>query len=226
MDELFWVIVVIVFVIAPAIEKVLKGGTKAPPGRRVPPQAGRRPLPRSPADRTSATGPFRPAPPAQRRPAPSSEGASDLLPAELWEVLTGQRPAPRPPPPPDEDEEEIEEEEAPAEALPPARVESRDENGLAGDLLRRRQRELMAARQVDRRAPAIVSLESEPLPSRQRHAAFHRRVDRPAPPAVSREPREIPAADAVAALLQSGDTNQMRRAILMQEILGPPRGLE
>ena len=231
MEDFFWVMVVIFFVVAPMIEKILKRRTRGqPPAGGLPQQ--RRPLPRPQAERDRA------ALDAQASRAESRTAAAGMLPAELWEVLTGQRPMPLPPAPGREEAGRVEErsyegpgyeetdddERLAAAAPPPARVERRDEEAVAGDLLRKRQREQIAARYVEHKPPAVVSLESAPRPARQRHAAFHARVD-PAP-ALAPPPRVPRAADAIAPLLQRADRNEIRRAILMREVLGPPRGLE
>ncbi len=227
MEDLFWVIVIIFFVVGPVIEKVLKGGRGAqPPARgraqRQPPQ--RRMPAQRPADRDGITraGSRRPETPARpRRVEPSSSGAQDLLPAELWEVLTGQRPMPRPPEPVEAPDFEVEEARP---EIPPARVPARSEDAEAGDLMRRRQRERMAARWVEHKPPAVVSMESEPLEAEARHEAFHRKIDASAAAAQPAVPAAV--ASAIAPLLRNAGRDEIRRAILMQEVLGRPRGLE
>ena len=160
-DNLFILLIIFSF-IARAVGEALKGGKKPPgeqQGPRVPPRrVERRPLPGSPPQQ-QRPGRLQPAPRGERlepqprsraagmrdrtlprvetRPAPAPEQASDMIPAELWEILTGQRrpPAPAPRPAPDEadDDEELIPDE---ESLLVPEVSREDEE--AAELIRRR----------------------------------------------------------------------------------------
>jgi hypothetical protein len=220
--ENFWLLIFIFFVLAPILERVLKGGKRPPPRgqqrpreRRIPQTRSRLPGEPPPAGGTQRSG---------------TETAADVLPPELWELLTGQKPParvpPRQPAPEDQWDEEADRDEADQAAatiaLPPA---PSDEERQVTELLKRRERE--ALRPVERSYPQIVTLETAPLPPAARHREFHRRIDKvdakKAAPAM-----EAPEAarDIIADILQDGSMVDIRRAILMQEVLGPPKGLE
>lgn len=237
MEDLFWIFFIIFFIVGPILERIRKGGA----GQRPPP---RRPLPgqrqgqqRLPQQRGLPTEDA-----TQATAESSDESATELLPADLWEMLTGQRPShgepmstgPRRRAP--ESALEIEPEDAlvtrpvPEEQrrqqpVPP----SRDTRAELEALERRRQREI-AARKVERAQREAVSLEvpvreavslertprSEPI----RHAAFHRKLDELAPAA-----RVIGDAEAVFHVDRM-KRSELQRAILLKEILGEPKGLE
>ncbi len=216
MDDFIWVLVFIFFVVAPLLESVLKGGSRSrmPPDRR--PQGQRR------------------APPAQRdaemlshqRAETRSRTAEDMLPAELWEILTGQKsPAPRPLPAPRsewDEEADRDEESAVRDETLPVRTE-RDENREVEELLRHRER--AAERQTFERAvPRVVSMESAPVAADVRHRKFHEMLARTRPaPAMEAPPA---ARNVIGELLRNGTTLEVRRAILMHEVLGRPKGLD
>src|SRR5690606_5183923 len=142
--------------------------------------------------------------------------AAELIPAELWEILTGQpraQPAPRPQPVPDEaddDEELIPDEES--VFVPEVRDESRE----IEELLRRR-REAVERRErgPEQYRPQVVSLETPPLPTAARHAAFHEKRPPQAPATVQ---RRAPAPKL--AQLAGTESGALRRAIILQEVLG------
>lgn len=185
-------------------------GAPAPEGR--PDEAGR-------ANAPARTGPA--AGPATRHgsePEPEEITAADLIPDDLWEILTGQRRsrAPVPPPRPESEPEPVAELEpagpeaagAPwefdedtvdevAEEVPVGAVDEPDsEPGYGGF--------------------GIMGLEEPPPPVEARPAALRDRQD---PIAVMRPPvRRRPPA-----LGRRGD---LRRAMVLKEILGPPKALE
>src|SRR5688572_8741236 len=109
------ILVFIVFVLGPVIEQMRKKGQRRPPG--PPPPQQRRPLPRPPESsripESAREVPARvlPTEPVEAR---GPQSAAEMLPDDLWEILTGQpkpRPqAPRPPAPDVEDEETTDEE--------------------------------------------------------------------------------------------------------------------
>ncbi len=225
----FFAILVILAILSRLIEAA-RGGTRPPPGPRQP--GPRRPgsLPR---ERTEQGG---------DSPARSESPAADMIPDDLWELLTGQKRQPPAPPP------------APA---PPAKVATpqrtgrlsqprrppvldeeveqprtlRDEDAEAEQFLRSHRRDVsgeidaVLAEQravVAGRAPAKVvrtaSLEVEPPPEPERHRQFHEKIDRP----VAAAAQPIP----IARSLGLTNTRDLRRALVLREVLGPPKALE
>jgi hypothetical protein len=168
---------------------------------------------------------------------PAADPASEMVPDDLWAILTGERRAPAPtrPEPAEADEPEwagagpvAEEDESAWVSSPPVEVGSdRDPSTRAParwDLddeieptppvsLEYRGPEAYSLESLDQEA---VSLE-RPIPSPgARHRAFHARYDRPA---VSRpRPRS-----AIGRAL--GNRPSVRQAIVLSEVLGPPKGL-
>lgn len=233
MDDSFFVLLVILFIVAPLLEKLFKGAGRG--SQQQPPQQRRRQVPlerrRLPDGRTMTVGQSEPG------AAEETEGprdASDLLPADLWEILTGQRqqPAPSSPAPPEPAPVEVREPEAGPERRPePARPSARwpasrrpepaqDEEAEARALMRRRERATTKARTYDHSPPPIVSLETEPASETVRHRAFHERLDH-LPKAPSSRVVAFPELD-----LDMDDVDSLRRAIILQEVLGRPKGLD
>lgn len=218
--DLYWVILFFFFVVLPLIQRVLGVGKHGqPPQRRPPPR-------RTPGARRLPETPRRQVPPPAAEPARRTDAeadrAAEMIPAELWEILTGQRRPPvvaRPPSQePDVDEELAEDEE---DVFAPVTT---SEDRAADELMRRREAELVRDRAVDRTPPTIVTLETEPLAEPARHAAFHAQLEsrlptRPAPATVNRPPRHA-LADALST------RSDLRRSIILQEILGRPKGLQ
>lgn len=191
-DALGFIIVFVIFVLAPLLEQFRKKQAPPPaPKERRPlprPQAGPRPEYVEPRGTT-----------ARNQEAPASEMLSD----ELWKVLSGQE-RPRPvslPEPPDVEEESSGLEEA-----------YRSEN-LPTEIERGRKVEAVTRAEVKRSVPYVVSMETMPDP-KARHAAFHQKVAVVEAKPVNRHQK----------WLQSRD--EMRRAIILQTILGSPKGLE
>lgn len=228
MGEGFWVLIFVFFVLAPILERVLKGGvnTRRPPGR-VP---GQRPMQRRPLPGQRV--PPGPGMPTEGTGEGAAGDATDLIPADLWEILTGQRRI-EPPPPPTPTPAPVATAPPPSyrETLPPGAVAPKkgrmagqleerrpgplDEEAAATELLRRRDREW----QAEHAPPAVVSMETEPLPEARRHAAYHDRLDHLSKPAeVQRGRGPID--------LHLGGRSELRRAVLLQEVLGRPRGLD
>lgn len=209
--DLFEILFIMVFILAPLLEGVLRRGkgqkgqgkTKAPPRGGRPPQRPRRPreearlraletasqpqpLPRMQGQGRSAEAPWWEAP----QPAGSEERALDIsVPDDVWEILTGERPAP-------------EEDAASMEGAGSAWEEG----------LRRRPEE--------HPPPEVVSLETAPLPPELRHTGFHAKLDSTAP-VLRRRSR-----GRVAVGLGLNGAKAARRAVVLREVLGPPRGLE
>jgi hypothetical protein len=224
-----FLIFLFIFFVLPLLQRILGGGKQQqppggrpgqrPPARVPPPQ--RRPLPDARERTPTATQPS----PASRPSAETSDAdrAAQLIPAELWEILTGERrmPAPqRPVPPTPSPEADLDEELAQDEEAAAARS-AVDEDRAAAELLRRRERDTERDRLVVRAPVQIVSLETEPLAEPARHAAFHREVATLPAAVVARQTRPRPA------LLPSLDNRtDLMRAIVLQEVLGRPKGLD
>lgn len=221
MDDLFWVFIIIFFVVAPILEKVLKGGRtqqqkppQRPQGRMQAPQRQRLPDGRTTTVRQPSSAPTR------------SEDATDLLPSDLWEILTGERRAPDRPEPEPPPIEPARPSRADVPSARPARERTvretrpRDEESAVAEVLARRERELVERRLRTRPRPPPASLETEPEPEPRRHATFHEKLEHlPAAPRVRRAAGPVLELD-------PRDRAALRRAILMQEIFGRPRGLE
>lgn len=158
--------------------------------------------------------------------------AADMVPEDFWAELTGQRrrapepapvPKPRPTPVPRQ---------RPAQAPAPVRdLPSWDEEAVAAVEERPREagREQPQALDAYRRPevvhepPRIVSLETPLLPPEQRHAAFHRRLEATKPTAAELSPpRARP--NPLRERLRNRDT--LRESFVLQEVFGPPKGLE
>lgn len=206
--EDFAPLLVLAFMVISAVGRLLGKSRPAPPPRRRPRPTAPPPRPRSEGEGAGAAP--RPAPaPVDEEHAPS---ADVLIPDDLWAILTGERRPPVAAPPAPE----------PAPASEPARAE------LRGDLARQveveeaealaaeaRERELSALvrRPMESDAPEAVSEEDE-----ARHEAFHRRLEATTPAAalqVATGRRPLGARQ-----------RQLRRAVVLREVLGPPRGLE
>jgi hypothetical protein len=212
MEDLFPLLLFLIFVLAPIIEGLKRRNKNQqpprPPQRRVPapPQQQQR-------SRTEEVA---------RRPR-VDENASTMVPDELWEILTGQRrpTATIPAPPPVEkktswdigyDSELEEDEEAEAEnvVLEDVNVETR-----------RARVEAQSLETITRHPePVIISLEDNVQTAAARHAAFHQRAAAAPPVAVVITPPRRKR------LFDLNNRSELQRAILLHEILGKPKGLE
>lgn len=232
MDDLFLLLFFIIFIVGPVLEKVLKGG-KRPPQRPLPGQPPA-PGPRSLPGQRPQPLPRAQVPESANAPAPSrAENSVDVLPADLWEMLTGQRPAPggpvatgpapRAPEPVRREPVEAEPFEAELEELEVSRPvpPPRDERTEVEGLMRRREREMIEARSVRHEAPTVVSLEASLLPEPRRHQAFHQRIE-----AAAALQMDVTKSDLPAFRIDALGRSELRRAVLLKEILGPPKGLE
>lgn len=209
MEDFFTFLVIFIFFVLPALQRVLKGQQQKgpPPQQRRPqtrPMPQRRPLPGSTT---------RPPAPAPRERQPTAE---DLIPEDLWAILTGQPRPQRPAPPP-----------SPAPTAPvPAEAESLETQGYGreGQSLETIEDEItradkvLARRRRDDSAPVVVSLETEPAPEPVRHTRFHERLDALAP-AARMQRKEAP-------LRSLRDPRELRRAFILTEVLGPPKALQ
>ncbi len=212
MEDIFPILLFIIFFLVPLLEGLKKKKQQPPP----PPQQRRMPQPPV-SSRTEEVS---------TRPR-EQESAATMVPDDLWEILTGQKrppvlttPQPEPVPAekprpawdvvydPELDGEE-EEAEATAEPVPweDVFVEAR-----------RKPRERISLETLEPEPePVIISLEENVPTVAQRHAAFHEKVSaKPQPSEITRPRRRI----------EFRNRSELQRAVLMMEILGPPKGLE
>jgi hypothetical protein len=217
-DDIFPIILFIIFFVAPLIEQ-LKKKKGQPPAPPPPPRPEARPQQRSSTEEVSS------------RP---RETAEAMVPDDLWKILTGEA---RPPVMiPEETRRVPTQKQRPWDVvfIPPEETE--DEEELVRDdvdvEVRRTSREAVQLEHARRHLPVearrelpvegksleveatIISLET-PVPSAQaRHEAFHKRIVEP----VQAEKKKGAFA------LQ--DHHELRRAFVLQEIFGRPRGLD
>lgn len=213
MDNLFTVFLLLVFVLGPILEQMKKKEQEKKRQQRLPPEPPVA-LPRSATEEISS------------KPRDSAAG---MVPDDLWAVLTGeQRPAPQVPEP------------LPAPAkqrpwdvvyIPPEETDNEEDLGTedVNVEVRRSSRDAVQREHAARHRPVeaislevttphIVSLET-PLPSASaRHTAFHQRVDKMVTP--------VAAAPSRKSVLGVATRSELKRAFVLQEILGKPRGLE
>jgi hypothetical protein len=245
----FGILLLILFILAPLLEKLLKAGRpKEPPvGQDPQQQAGQR----LPQQRQSLPGDER-----MSVETADDEPAAGVLPDDLWEILTGERrpkppprpatPAePRPAPPAERRPPPVREREPVGRQLPersagrPARtepvvrdrrlprVEMGGQRPAPGGMVRRERSSGPPPSDADRlvrkvrvhEAPAIVSLEAPIEEGEIRRARFQKRLAGMSAPA-----RVTSGADPKVMLF--GSNEDLRRAIIVSEVLGKPRGLE
>jgi hypothetical protein len=195
------IIIFVIFILGPLIENMRKKQQRPPP----PPQ----PRPRVDYDPEKTKRIEVPGAPTAEQPGTQVRSAEDMVPSELWEILTGQqRPQPTPvprAPAPDVEDEEIGYEEA---------IVLED---VSAETRRSRFEEAVSLETMPvRYEPNVVSLETTPDP-KKRHLAFHQKVDQP--------PLEALAARRIRPL-HFTTAADLRRAIVIQTILGPPKALE
>lgn len=168
------------------------------------------------------------------RPGPRGEptSAADMVPEDLWEVLTGQRRRESGSEPLEPTAPWSSEPERPAETAPePIAVETPGEDWRSEPWAIDEEPARPEPVSLEYRGPEAYSLEDlppppetleRPLPSaRARHDAFHDRIDRD--PTTRRTGARSPSSPLIRALRRP---EGLRQAVLMKEILGPPRGLE
>ncbi len=223
----------LLFIIIAMVARAIEAMTKGEKGKRQPPQQRR---PRPEYERPGGT--TRPLPGA-RRELPSArsgqeiprdateDAAAEMIPDELWEILTG-RPKPQRRPAPAWDEEADREEAETVAAVPvlyDEEAEYEKRRRIEEEERRRAHQELMERRRRGRdanlasKATPVVSLE-RPVPSAAaRHRAFHEKID-------GMPPVSVPTGRQASRRewLFAGD--DMKRAIVLQEVLGTPKGLQ
>lgn len=218
------ILLIIVFIVAPLIERLLKAGKGAqqppdqPPQQRMPQQRPPQPFPNREAQRRQESG----------TATAEDDAAAAMLPDDLWEILTGERrPAQLP-----EAQQELEDlerayaaDEYPGEADTLEEVASLEEPS-PGEWISQRPEEAPVVVSHDtyrrplpeREAPQIVSLEKLSFDTEKRHDRFHDNLDTLGGPERVRRPKPNP--------YRFTSDEDLRRAIVMNEILGTPKGLE
>lgn len=146
------------------------------------------------------------------------EAASDILPDDLWELLTGEQRRGRDARPPIEPDVDggVKDEPAWASAESPIAV---DEDAARERWTDPSDDEVPRSEPVslEYEGPEAYSLE-QPLPSPEvRHARFHARLD------AAPTPRPRRRSGLTRRLARRGT---LREAVILAEVLGPPRGLE
>lgn len=217
------ILLIIIFIVAPLIERLLKAGKGAQqppqqkPQQRMPPQ----PFPqRQPQQRRRE--------PVAGRPENEDDAAAAMLPDDLWEILTGEKRSPQLPVPQEEPEEFADSynvEDYPEEAHSLEDLASL-EGPTPGEWVSDIPEETAVIVPADayvrplpkRDVPRVVSLEELDFDDQKRHEEFHDRLDSLAGPARVRRPK--PSA------YRFNTDEDLRRAIVMNEILGTPKGLE
>lgn len=222
--DFFEVLIILAFIFLPLIEGIFKrrrAGREEDVPIRVPPAPERERERVGQGAGAASAGGF---PGTGRTPEEDVDAgpAADMIPADLWEVLTGER---RSKPPADEPSWQDDEEpwvQTPAEEFP-------DELGGGEDDLSPWARDYEDIQDLEPEPaepvspqhgfPQVVSLETPPPPPEVRHRRFHEKYDSaPLPPA--------PVAAGLIGDLRSGLRGQgLRRTIILAEILGPPKGM-
>jgi hypothetical protein len=212
-DNLFTVFLLLVFVLGPILEQMKKKEQEKKRQQQLPPE---RPvaLPRSSTEEISSK---------------PRDTAATMVPDDLWAVLTGeQRPGARVPAPLPETTKQ-----RPWDVvyIPPEDTDN-EEDVLTEDVnveVRRSSRDAVQREHAARHKPVealslevttphIISLET-PLPSAAaRHTAFHQKIERKTDVISARPTRKE--------VLALATRSELKRAFVLQEILGKPRGLE
>ena len=201
--DLFELLLIAMFILLPLLEQVFKRGRKT----------GELPESKLPEEEERVD-----ARPQEREPV----SAADMVPDDLWAVLTGERREP----------EGVATAEPEAEPAPWSAEPDRPESPWEPDELETEPGEAGTGREplsLEYRGPEAYSLEKldfepvsmeRPLPSPEvRHRRFHERIDRPLRPR-RRARRRLPLFGG----LRSAEG--LRQAFILKEVLGPPKGLE
>lgn len=225
MEDLFYLVLILLFFLAPLIERVLRGrrrGQAPPPAdlEQEESEAGpyQRPRPEYTRPRGTSTGPT--GVEQWREPATAAE---EVIPDDLWEILTGERRRPRPGPEPEPEYGEpvvsgpaVEERDWEIDAEEPLEPARLPEPGpeIVQEPWRRKTREPEERARITVHGPI-------PAPREARLA--------PPPPAPPIRPEfEWDAARRRPKVVELGlhDRTEVRRAVVLREVLGPPKGLE
>lgn len=211
MEDYFGLIIFIIIVLFS-----LFGGKKKP--RQPPAPPPRRPTqqrePRADA-RPEYTRPYREPPRPQPEPQPEASSAEDMVPADLWEILTGEKRVPGPSAerqpagaPEPEPEPYYTYDEEPVHELPPPPI----------------------VREAPvRPEPVILERDFEAINERRERALQQRRAARVKQRAAqfadtTPAKAQIVERSALGKLL--GNRDELKRAIVLREVLGPPKGME
>ena len=212
--DLFEVLLVLAFIVLPLLEGVFrqrkgKGGAPTPA-----------PRPQRQRERVESGVPAGAPAGAPEEPETS---AAEMIPADLWEVLTGERPpTPRPAPPPAEPaswEAEPSAESLEAEALEEGWVTPPWERPSEWKAESDSGHEPISIEYVGEES---LSLETLPPPPEIRHRRFHEKYDTAPALQLSGDAAPSPVIRELRAGLRDSG---LRRSILLAEILGPPKGL-
>src|SRR5262245_46339990 len=209
MEDNLRLIVVVLFFLVGALREYARRKQKQ---QQQPPAPQQRPLPKPRVEDAGMRTQPRPQQPVQTSRTEEAAAAA-MLPDELWELLTGQpKPKPTSPvpsaPAPDVEDEIVADEEVLIKE--DTEVETRR---------RRSYDEAVSLEATPRRAlPEVVSMEAPPPRPAVRHAAFHAKVDASSFPEIS--------APARPGLPELRRLSELRKALLAQAILGPPKALE
>lgn len=197
MEDLF-TLVVIAFVVLSQLGGLL---TKKKPGPQVPPQR----RPERPREQPAGWEEDAAGEPVAVASGQGDEGraASEMIPDDLWEILTGER---RPTAHVPEPESEFDPEDS--DSYDDEVEES--EHAYAEPVL--------FEQPVEREVPHVISLETLPPPPEIRHRQFHERLESLA---TRRETRRVERDP-----WRLGGRRNLRRAMVLREILGPPKALE
>ena len=228
-DNFLTIVLFILFVVAPLLERVLKGRANPPPPQQRPR------VPRADEDDEDITT----ARPETRLPRRGEADGTGMSPDELWEILTGER-RPRSGPLPHEPAEVDVEWEPRTRTLPSPWADEADVEDVAAEtyadeissedaeveeLRRARERGVHTAE----RAPAyelgpVISLEGAAEVGPLRHVAFHERL-RAQEQAIA-EAKAAARAEVRGQRLSLGKLSELQRAMVLAELFGRPRGMD
>lgn len=208
--DLFELLFIALFILFPVLEGILRQRKKG--------QQGGPPGPSGRTGRPGEAGTDRP------EAADEDRAASEMLPDDLWELMTGEKRRPQDGPAPE-----------PEQAGTPWSVETGGASGAGTAMETSTDRSEPWAVDDEATAPEPVSLEYEgpeaysletPAPEpiertvpspKARHRAFHDLIDRP---------KRKPKRHATGLVRSLRSPKGLRQAVLFREILGPPKGLE
>jgi hypothetical protein len=227
------ILIIIIFIVVPIIERLLKAGKQnqqlPPPQQRLPQRPGQRlPRERLPEEweqEEQEDGDEPESQPVRHRAETRDDPAAEMLPDDLWEILTGerrtpQRPTPRRAPGPVSEEGFSLEEGYSIEEAESLEVQPSGEWMSAPP---ESPEVVLPPEPYIRPNPLrpvadVVSLEEIDFDYDQRHDDFHDKLEGLGGPATVR--RRAPNA------YRFRNDADLRRSIVMAEILGTPRGLQ
>jgi hypothetical protein len=227
-----FVLFILIIIVSQILGAIKQGSRRPPPGGPPTPQQRQR------IERRPGLPGTRPADPAQA-PGGVDANAADFIPPDVWELITGQphpsrRREPTPPvlsPPPDgthrmsvpdeadTDEEEVADEEGVAELYEAERLVRRRARDVDADkaAVLAQQRSVLAERAADK-VSKVVSLETTSIPTTERHRRFHERLEQLEVQPVRPRPQSVRQ--------DLARPEDVRRAFILKEVLGPPKALE